>query len=591
MNTKKRKRNISRNYFLFNISIRKRLPILITFLLLLVIIIFSLASFNNLKKISLEGGKERLNALVTEFSSLFQQSTNVFLNTVESAANSNSIKTYIKSNRTKDKTDAIEELNILSSKVDTLSLLVELRDADKNRILTSTFIKKNIEPDAEFLNKYLVPGKSTISKFYILERHIYWAATAPVMKNEKTIGYITKWRLVLASPGAIKQLSKLLGSNALLYVGNINGNLWYNLSEIIPNPPVTMRGKQGIVEYSRVKGSPLIAQTKQIPGTEWMVLIELSKNKILYPSQEFLSNMLLIGLLLILGGILLAIMMSRRITKPLNLLTRASSNIASGDYSSFVDIKQNDELGELASSFNFMLTKVNESQKNLHSSLKEKEVLLKEIHHRVKNNLQIISSLLNLQTSFLKEEESIQAIESSRNRIRSMAIVHEKLYQTENFVQINFKDYVHELVKNLANSYKSENDVIYKIEVETTFANIDLATSLGLIITELIANSVKHAFIGIKNDSKNEIIIGGNLINDNCYKLIFKDNGVGLPKDYDINSSESLGLQLVTSLVEQINGTVSVDNTSGTQYDITFNLNNKNITSKEPVNLKENWSI
>ena len=372
MNTKKRKRNISRNYFLFNISIRKRLPILITFLLLLVIIIFSLASFNNLKKISLEGGKERLNALVTEFSSLFQQSTNVFLNTVESAANSNSIKTYIKSNRTKDKTDAIEELNILSSKVDTLSLLVELRDADKNRILTSTFIKKNIEPDAEFLNKYLVPGKSTISKFYILERHIYWAATAPVMKNEKTIGYITKWRLVLASPGAIKQLSKLLGSNALLYVGNINGNLWYNLSEIIPNPPVTMRGKQGIVEYSRVKGSPLIAQTKQIPGTEWMVLIELSKNKILYPSQEFLSNMLLIGLLLILGGILLAIMMSRRITKPLNLLTRASSNIASGDYSSFVDIKQNDELGELASSFNFMLTKVNESQKNLHSSFKRK---------------------------------------------------------------------------------------------------------------------------------------------------------------------------------------------------------------------------
>ncbi len=586
MNTKKRKRN----YFLNNFSIRKRLPILITFLLLLVIIIFSLASFNNLKKISLEGGKERLNALVTEFSSLFQQSTNVFLNTVESAANSNSIKTYIKSNGTKDKTDAAEELNILSSKVDTLSLMVELRDADKNRVLTSTFIKKNIEPDAEFLNKYLIPGKPTISKFYILEKHIYWAATAPVMKDEKTIGYITKWRLVLASPGVIKQLSKLLGSNALLYIGNSNGNLWYNLSDIIPNPPVNMRGKQGIVEYSRMKGSPLIAQTKEIPGTEWMVLIELSKNKILYPSQEFLGNMLLIGLILILGGILLAIMMSRSITKPLNLLTRASSNIASGDYSSFVNIKQNDELGKLASSFNFMLTKVNESQKNLQSSLKEKEVLLKEIHHRVKNNLQIISSLLNLQTSFLKEEESIQAIESSRNRIRSMAIVHEKLYQTENFVQINFKDYVHELVKNLANSYKSENDVIYKIEVETTFVNIDLATSLGLIITELISNSVKHAFI-VNNGSKNEIVLGGNLINDNCYKLIFKDNGIGLPKDFDINSSESLGLQLVTSLVEQINGTITAENISGTQYEITFNLNNKNITSKEPVNLKENWSI
>ncbi len=220
-----------------------------------------------------------------------------------------------------------------------------------------------------------------------------------------------------------------------------------------------------------------------------------------------------------------------------------------------------------------MITQINESQKNLRASLKEKEVLLKEIHHRVKNNLQIISSLLNLQTSFLKDTDSIQAIESSRNRIRSMAIVHEKLYQTENFIQINFKDYVEELVRNLSGSYQSDTDKInYKIEVERIFINIDLATSLGLIITELISNAVKHAFIKKEPENNNEIFIGGELINDNYYKLIFKDNGCGLPKNYNINTSDSLGLQLVTSLAEQIQGTLNVKNESGTLYEIFFSF-------------------
>ncbi len=570
----KNKSSFPGNFSIYNISIGKRLPLLITSLLLVVIIIFSFTSYNNLKKISLESGRERLNALVTEFSSLFQQSTNAFLSSVIAAAGSNEIKDYIKTGDTKDSIDAAEELNSISSKIDTLTLMVELRNADKRRILTSTFIKKKIETDSNFLNKYLIPDKPTISEFFIIGKHIYWAATAPVVRSKITIGYITKWRMVLASPKVIEHLSKILGSNALLYVGNKNGKLWYNLVDIVPNPPVNVLGKKGAVEYSRGGKKPVIAEVKNIPGTEWVVLIELSKNKILYSSHEFLSYLLIIGLLLVLGGFILAMMMSRGITKPLNKLSKASSNIASGNYSSFVEIKRQDELGELANSFNFMLTKINESQKNLRSSLKEKEVLLKEIHHRVKNNLQIISSLLNLQTDFLKDAESIQAIESSRNRIRSMAIIHEKLYQTGNFIQINFSDYLHELIRNLSGSYKSDvNRILYKIEVERIFINIDLATSLGLILTELISNAVKHAFKNRKPGSNNEIIIEGVANNNDSYKLIFKDNGRGLPKDYDINSSETLGLQLVTSLVEQIQGTLNVSNSFGAQYVISFYFN------------------
>ncbi len=287
-----------RNFSFNNISIRKRLPLLITLLLLLVIFIFSISSYNNLKKISMEGGKERLNALVTEFSSLFQQSGQAFLNSVIASAGSNEIEDYIKSKNRKDSISAIEELNSISAKIDTLTLMVELRNADKKRILTSSYIIKKIEPDTEFLNKYLIPNKATISKFYIIGKHIYWAATAPVLEKEKTVGYITKWRMVLASRKVILQLSKLLGTNALLYIGNSNGNLWYNLVALVPNPPVNIKENKGIFEYSRTKYSPVIAEVKQVPGTEWVVLIELSKEKILYSSNEFLSYILTIGIIL-----------------------------------------------------------------------------------------------------------------------------------------------------------------------------------------------------------------------------------------------------------------------------------------------------
>jgi two-component sensor histidine kinase len=399
------------------------------------------------------------------------------------------------------------------------------------------------------------------------------------MDNGKTIGYLTKWRLVFASRYVIKQLSRMLGSNASLFVGNNDGKLWYNLSFIVPSPPVNMPKGNGIVEYSR-KGMPVLAEARNIQNTEWLILVELSKNKILSSSNEYLNGILTIGFLSILIGFILTILMSRSITGPLSLLTKASENIAAGDYSSQVKIKQQDELGNLANSFNFMQKKINETQNHLKNSLNEKEILLKEIHHRVKNNLQIISSLLNLQTTFLKETESIQAIESSRNRIKSMAIVHEKLYQTEDFVQINFEDYIQELVRNLDNSYQAEvNNLTYKIETEQIFINIDTATSLGLIITELISNSVKHAFCKDRGD--NEIVIKGYFINDNCYKLIFSDNGCGLPQNYDIDDSDSLGLQLVTGLVKQIKGTIEVGNSPGTSFEITFLINEKIIAHAE----------
>jgi len=180
------------------------------------------------------------------------------------------------------------------------------------------------------------------------------------------------------------------------------------------------------------------------------------------------------------------------------------------------------------------------------ASLKEKEVLLKEIHHRVKNNLQIISSLLNLQSEYIKDEQDLEIFKVSQNRIESMALIHEKLYQSEDLAQIDFSEYIRDLVASLFCSYELNLDAIeLKINVEQIFLNIETAIPCGLIINELVLNSLKHAFpIG----NSGEIYINLYENDENEIALTISDNGIGFSQDFDFRNTSSLGLQLVNAL-------------------------------------------
>lgn len=204
----------------------------------------------------------------------------------------------------------------------------------------------------------------------------------------------------------------------------------------------------------------------------------------------------------------------------------------------------------------------------INQSLQEKEVLLKEVHHRVKNNLQVISSILNLQSSYVKDEATLNVLRESQNRIKSMAFIHESLYQADNFSSINFSDYVINLLQNLMQSYSKLNQTVkLNVDLQTVFLNLDLAIPCGLIINEIVSNALKYAFP--ENKEGDEIIIMMKTEGDNL-KLILGDNGVGLPQNIDYKNTESLGLQLVVTLVGQLNGSVELDNTNGTQYTILF---------------------
>jgi two-component sensor histidine kinase len=208
----------------------------------------------------------------------------------------------------------------------------------------------------------------------------------------------------------------------------------------------------------------------------------------------------------------------------------------------------------------------------IRASLKEKEVLLKEIHHRVKNNLQVISSLLNLQSAQEQNPAILAALKESQGRVRSMALVHEELYRSTDLADIPMDSYIRKLTANLFFAYQSTTTkVTLDIQARDVYLPIDTAVPCGLIINELVSNSLKHAFT---KRSKGMVTVRFHH-EGQIYHLVVSDDGVGLPRGLDIEKTESLGLQLVSTLTKQLRGTIGVACNKGTTFSLSFDLPEK----------------
>jgi PAS domain S-box-containing protein len=203
----------------------------------------------------------------------------------------------------------------------------------------------------------------------------------------------------------------------------------------------------------------------------------------------------------------------------------------------------------------------------LKASLSEKEAFLKEIHHRVKNNLQVIVSMLNIQSRRTTEDGARRALADCQNRVKSMAFVHENLCRSDDLANVNFGDYVKSLASFLLGSHGQEaQGISLKISMDDVFLQIDQAIPCGLVINELVTNCIKHAFpAGVGG----EIQIEGHIDEDTAV-LTVRDNGIGLPADISSGSNESLGFKLIDTLVKQLKGTMDVDTSCGTKFTITF---------------------
>lgn len=205
--------------------------------------------------------------------------------------------------------------------------------------------------------------------------------------------------------------------------------------------------------------------------------------------------------------------------------------------------------------------------KVLQKELAEKEVLLKEVHHRVKNNMQVISSILSLQKSHHDDEKIKEILSESQSRIRSMALIHEKLYANKDFANIPFDSYLRDLVNNIVQTYElKKGPVEINFDLQELFLNLDAAIPCGLIVNELVVNALKYAF----NSSKGGILSVQLKEHNTQVEISVKDNGPGMDENKWTDSPETLGLQLVQTLCEQLEGEISMKNDNGASFSFKF---------------------
>ncbi len=207
------------------------------------------------------------------------------------------------------------------------------------------------------------------------------------------------------------------------------------------------------------------------------------------------------------------------------------------------------------------------AEENLKTSLEEKELLLRELHHRVKNNMQIISSLLSLQSQHIKDKRDMEIFESSQNRVKTMSLIHEELYSSQDFTHINLSEYIQNLTKELLTSHIGDpGRVQLTVNVEDINMELETAIPLGLLINEIVANSVNHAF---PHHQEGKIIVDLKRDGD-AFILKISDNGIGIPENVDFEKADTLGFQLINNLVNQLDGEIEMHTNNGTMFIVKF---------------------
>jgi two-component sensor histidine kinase len=315
--------------------------------------------------------------------------------------------------------------------------------------------------------------------------------------------------------------------------------------------------------YRNYKGVLVLGSALFVPEANWVIIAEKNVKEAFLPLSKIKYIFMYSGGVVFFLVLFFGFVISGKMNVIINKMIEGTKRIANGDLEhSIVVGKRNDEIGEVVESFNSMTIKLKEL-------LNEKELLMREIFHRVKNNMQVISSLLSLQCKYIKDEKYIEMLKDSQDRIKAMALIHENLYRSKDLSNIDFNDYINSLAKGLLLSYKMDtNKIALKINIETIFFAIETAIPCGLIINELISNSLKYAF---PEGRVGEINISLRSLEKEELELIVSNDGVSFPKNLDFRNTESLGLRLVTNLAEnQLHGKIELDNSKGTEFQIRF---------------------
>lgn len=402
----------------FRLSIRQRLTFLICTLLLSVILIFGWLSYLGVRKEALKAGHERLHTLSEQLSAMLTNSTRNAIATTYALANRPAVKQYLLS---AGKDSAAQVNTMLAELVsDTANLQLEIRDASNAKLLqfAREGIQININVDSLLL--FPVDGRrdsGRAGKFFTLGDIIYYPIVSPVIGQGSILGYLVRWRQRTTNPRTLEQLSKIMGIDSRLYVGNADGTVWTDMRKVAA-PPLRPADRGRVVEYYSSENNPVIATVYPIANSHWVLGLELSKKKIMETANGSLYWLMMAGSVLLLAGVFIAWLLSRNISKPLKNLTRAASAIAAGNYSSPVDMTRGDELGKLAAAFNAMCVQVRHSQAELEKKAENYKLLFEN----------------NPMPMWILSRETLDILDVNQAAIRHYG------YTREEFLRLNTKD-------------------------------------------------------------------------------------------------------------------------------------------------------
>ena len=366
------------------------------------------------------------------------------------------------------------------------------------------------------------------------------------------------------------------------------------------------RGKEGIIATRDYRDVPVLAAYRHIhisPELGWGMVVKRDQAEVFGPLRQHVFYSFLMSLIVALAILALAYLVAVALSRPIRLLSHIAQRVESGDLDARVPIVKaiSEEVNVLTGTFNSMIQRVqnwheeldeqvrtrtaqlselnkdlereiNErkrAEEQLRAALAEKEVLLREVHHRVKNNLQVLIYLIDMQVEAIGDPRILHAIGELQGRIRIMAIVHEKLYQSEDFAHVDFGDYLRELTGYLLSALGNHRDISLHVDAAELLINVDIAIPCGLIVNELMTNALKYAFPNPGASGCEINVAFGS--RDGGYVLTISDNGVGLPAELDWRTTESLGLKLVNIWATyQLGGSIQMDTRNGTAFEIRF---------------------
>jgi PAS domain S-box-containing protein len=356
------------------LTLRQRLPLLISILLLSIILVFGFISYLGVKKAAVKVAEDRLQNLSLQLSTIFSANAQSLIATTSMQANTPAVKSYLLSNGRDSATSVKKWLQNLLN--DSNYIQVRLLNAERVVLLDSSKNAGNINtlPDNLFVSS---TDSGMLGGIYATGNQVLYPVIAAVTNEGHSIGYLVKWRKMITRQGDLEQLSNLLGTDARLYFGNSDGSLWTDMVKPLPAPLYEGQDKSTIINYSR-SGKKLLASVHPIAHSQLLISVEFPKDKILQTADTYLYWLLLAGSLLIIAGIFFGWMMSRNISEPLVKLTAAASQIAAGNYSSPVLVNRLDEVGKLARSFNAMSLQLQMSQQQLQQKAEDYKLLFEK---------------------------------------------------------------------------------------------------------------------------------------------------------------------------------------------------------------------